>query len=413
MADRGWAALLRLADFRLLWIGSTLSALGSQLTSLALPLFVLDRTGSPTSAGLVATARLLVFYAAQLPAGVAADRFDRRSVLMVADAGRAAALAGVGVVAMTRPAGALWLIVGLMSVEGMLTAVANLAATAALPQLVPEKQRPSALALGHAQGNAVQLVGPLLGAALYRLHPAVPFALDALSYAVGMSLVLSVRGRLGGGGRVSSSVRADIALGLRFVALSRYLLLMIGWSALMNFATAGIGFVLILVVGRQDGGLSLGVSLTAMAAAGLAGAVVAPRFHAANEDRLIRATTALIVALGVAGALSPSPVVMTVCTAGIAFLAPIIVVPKNARLYALIPDELMGRAQSSLFLIGGSLYPFAALVTGWLVERGSPSLAMAAHTGVLIAVLVITMVPQFQRGTPVLTVPPAVENTER
>ncbi|GKQ40597.1 MFS transporter [Streptomyces sp. A012304] len=398
MGDRGWGAVLRLADFRLLWMGSTLSALGSQLTALALPLFVLQQTGSPAAAGLVATARMLVSYAVQLPGGVMADRLDRRSILLAADIGRAAALAGVGVVALARPDGTVWLIVALMSLEGMLTTVANLAATAAVPHLVPERQRPAALALGHAQHNAVLLVGPLAGAVLYQLHPAVPFVLDAVSYVLALGLLLLVRAPLGGGRRTASSVRGDIAVGLRFVVRSRYLLLMIGWSALMNFATAGVGFVLVLAVGSRNGGLSLGVSLTVMAAAGLAGAVLAPRFRDTDEDRLIRTATALIVALGVVGALSPDPVALTVCTAGIAFLSPVIVVPKNARVYALVPDELMGRVQSSLFLIGGSLYPFATFVTGRLVETGSARTAMWVHVGVLALVLVISAVPQFSRS---------------
>ncbi|HEY0697446.1 MAG TPA: MFS transporter, partial [Micromonospora sp.] len=87
---------LRRRDFRQLWIGYGLSALGSQFTQLALPLLVLDATGSPTTAGLVGTLRLLVFTVTQLPGGAIADRFTRRTLLLAVDAGRAAALLTVG-----------------------------------------------------------------------------------------------------------------------------------------------------------------------------------------------------------------------------------------------------------------------------------------------------------------------------
>ncbi len=193
-------------------------------------------------------------------------------------------------------------------------------------------------------------------------------------------------------------MRADLGQGLAFVRRSRYLILMLVWSALMNFATAGIGFVLVIVVAGLSDGQYLGPAMAIVATAGMAGAAVAPRLRDVDEDRLIRVTTACIVMIGIMGALAPTPVVMTACMAGVALLGPIIVVPKNARVYALVPDELMGRVQGALFLIGGCLYPFAAMCTGWLVEAGSPRVAMAAHTAVMILVLVISLLPQLSRS---------------
>ncbi|MCG6498789.1 MFS transporter [Kitasatospora sp. A2-31] len=409
------AGPLRHRDFRRLWFGAGLSGLGSQLTALAMPLWILDRTGSPALAGLVATVRLVALFAAQLPAGALADRRRRRTILIAADAGRAAAVGALGLLVLggqDAGRGPVLLAGALATVEGLLTSAAMPAGMAALPRLVPRRELDAAVALGQGQSYAVQFLGPLLGAALYRFQPAVPFLLDGLSYAVSLVLVLTVRRSLGGGSGGSSGdgsggdgggngggVRAAVADGLRYVAGSRSLRALLAWSALVNFATAGIAFVLVVVAGR-DRPQSLGVALAVTAVAGVAGALLAPRFPRVSDARLLRVVTAVIVAVAGGAALRPSPVVMTLCTAAIALVSPAVVVRTNTRVLALVPDALMGRVQGSLFLVGGCLYPFATVVTGWLDERFSAGGAMAVHTLVLAVVLALTFLPGLRRPPP-------------
>ncbi|GAA2815061.1 MFS transporter [Kitasatospora sp. CM 4170] len=410
---------LRHRDFRRLWLGAGLSGLGSQLTALAMPLWILDRTGSPALAGLVATMRLVALFAAQLPAGALADRRRRRTILIAADAGRAAAVAALGLLVLSGQdagRGPVLLAGALATVEGLLTSVAMPAGMAALPRLVPRRELDAAVAFGQGQAYAVQFLGPLLGAALYRLQPAVPFLLDGLSYVVSLGLVLTVRRSLGGGDSDGGSrgesngdsrgdsgsgggLRAAVADGLRYVVGSRYLRALLAWSALVNFATAGIAFVLVVVAGR-DRPQSLGVALAVTAVAGVVGALLAPRFPRVSDARLLRVVTAMIVAAAAGAALRPSPVVMTLCTAAIALVSPAVVVRTNTRVLALVPDALMGRVQGSLFLVGGCLYPFATVVTGWLDERFSAGGAMAAHTVVLAVVLALTFLPGLRRPPP-------------
>lgn len=64
-------------QFQLLWFGSAVSQLGSELTKLAMPLLVLSLTGSPGWAGVVAGASIAASILAQIPAGVWVDRWDR------------------------------------------------------------------------------------------------------------------------------------------------------------------------------------------------------------------------------------------------------------------------------------------------------------------------------------------------
>ena len=96
---RPWVAgattvqLRRNRDFVLLLTGRLLSTLGSQVTAIAYPLLVLAVTGSPAKAGFVGFAGLVPHAVLGLPAGVAADRWNRKRLMIVADAVRAVAIA--------------------------------------------------------------------------------------------------------------------------------------------------------------------------------------------------------------------------------------------------------------------------------------------------------------------------------
>ena len=70
--------LVKNRDFMLLWTGEAVSQLGSQASTVAFPLLVLSLTGSAAKAGIVGLAKWLPLALTALPAGMAADRFDRK-----------------------------------------------------------------------------------------------------------------------------------------------------------------------------------------------------------------------------------------------------------------------------------------------------------------------------------------------
>src|SRR5205823_1025571 len=145
--------LWRNRDFVLLWSGQVVSTLGSEVSGLAFPLLVLSLTGSPAQAGVVGFARALPYLLVYLPAGALVDRWNRKRVMLTADAGRAPAIGSV----------AMWLAVGLPPVawlavasfvEGALFVFFQLAESAALPHIVPKEQLPPAIAQNQARVQA-------------------------------------------------------------------------------------------------------------------------------------------------------------------------------------------------------------------------------------------------------------------
>ena len=84
--------LRRNRDFILLSSGQVVSAIGTRVTGVAFPLLVLALTHSPAKAGIVGFAQTLPFLLFYLPAGALVDRWNRKRVMLIADAGRALAL---------------------------------------------------------------------------------------------------------------------------------------------------------------------------------------------------------------------------------------------------------------------------------------------------------------------------------
>jgi MFS family permease len=128
--------LRRKRDFVLLQGGQLLSSAGSQSTAIAYPLLVLALTQSSAKAGLVAFARVVPFALFGLLAGMAADRFDRKLVMIGADGVRALAVAGLAVqILLDRVA--FWQILAVAFVEGAGSAFFGPATAGALRSVVP------------------------------------------------------------------------------------------------------------------------------------------------------------------------------------------------------------------------------------------------------------------------------------
>src|SRR6266481_8519224 len=88
-------ALWHHRDFLLLWSGQAISILGTSVSTLALPLLVLALTHSPTQAGFIAAMQTIPYVLFSLPAGALVDRWNRKTVMILCDAGRALALGSI------------------------------------------------------------------------------------------------------------------------------------------------------------------------------------------------------------------------------------------------------------------------------------------------------------------------------
>jgi MFS family permease len=290
---------------------------GTQASSLVYALLTLALTGSTAKAGLVGFARLAPIGALSLLAGVAADRLDRKRIMLAADAVRGLTIGALAVsLAVGRPPFAA--IVAAALVEGTGDTFFRPAAAGATRSVVPARQLADASSTTQARLATVRVVGPPLGGALYGIGRAVPFVFDALSYVGSLITVLLMRtpfqdARAATGERI----RAELRDGVRFLWSQHFLRTMALLLMVTNIVVAG-ALLTVVVAGREQGlsGGEIGaiiagrvnsvLSTIAVAAApvGTLGAGVA--LGAAGARATVGALAGLALLVAIVGTLSPS-----------------------------------------------------------------------------------------------------------
>jgi hypothetical protein len=373
--------LRRNREFMLLQTGQLLSNTGTQATSIAYPLLVLALTHSPAKAGIVSFARTLPAALLGLPAGVAADRWNRKHLMIAADVVRALAIAVLAATILLHHV-AFWEIPIVAFVEGAGSALFSAAQAGALRAVVPLRQLPAAAGAKTGRDAAVLLGGPPLGGALFTLARAVPFVVDALSYACSTLALLAMRTPFQQQReRGVNSVRTELAEGFRFLWGQPFLRTCAFLFALGNFIGPSILFVLV-VVGRRQGlsGGTIGALVAAFGACLLLGSFVSPlvrRLLPVRGVLLLELWTWLGCALFL---IHPSVYVLAASILPTALAIPSTDSVVHGYRIAMTPDRLLGRAESVRSTISLSIAPLGPLAAGILLATVSARLTIAFFT---------------------------------
>jgi DHA3 family tetracycline resistance protein-like MFS transporter len=193
---------LRERDFALFWAGTLVSLLGDGIYLVALPFAVLDLGGGAGSLSLVGLAWSLGMVGFLLLGGIAADRYDKRRQLLIADAVRLVAVGALGGLSLGGVL-ELWHLVALGFVFGAGEGLSGPALGAIIPELVPADRLVEANALqGSLRPVALRLAGPALGGLVVALiDTGGALIVDAGTFAVSIVCLLAMSGR--------APVRAD------------------------------------------------------------------------------------------------------------------------------------------------------------------------------------------------------------
>jgi MFS family permease len=396
--------LRRNRDFVLLQVGQGLSTVGSSSSEIAYPLLVLAVTHSPPKAGLVGFARLVPYGVFGLLAGVASDRFDRKRLMLVADAVRAVALASI-VLALAFDQLSFVQITVVAFVEGTMFAVFNVAEMGALRSVVPARQLPVAAAAEQARIGTVELVGPPLGGALFGLARSLPFLVDALSYAFSLGSLLAMRTPFQERREPEprAVLRAQLAEGFRWLWRHRFLRTCAVLFTWLNLVFEGLLLVLI-VAGRRQGlsGGEIGALFAVIGACLLIGSLLAPRLQRALSMRML-VTGGLWIQLCIGAFLiEPSVYVLLAGALPSVLITPTVNAVVIGYRAAIVPDRLIGRVTSvarTLALFGAPLGP---LVAGLLLGSLSARETVAVFVGVLVALALIATASPSIRAAPSL-----------
>lgn len=387
-------------DFVLLQAGQLLSTLGNQSSFVAYPLLVLVVTGSPAQAGLVGFASILPYPLFVLPAGLIADRLDRKRVMIVADVVRALALGGL-VAALAAGDPPFALIFAVAFVDGTAFAFFNIAEVGALRAVVPKEQLPRAAAAEQARLSTVILAGPPLGGFLFGLGRSLPFLFDAVSYVFSLVSVIAMRTPFQEEVAVPEGrLRAQVTEGFRWLWRQPFLRGSAVLFAFTNFG--GNALYLFLVVAAERQGLSpalIGTLIAIYGGLSLVGSLISPRVQRLLSMRTILVST-LWFAVGVGlYVIEPNVWLLIAGVAPLALLNPSLNAVVIGYRVGITPDRLQGRVNSAARLIAQVGAPLGPLVAGLLLGAFSPRVTCLFITAWFAAIaLWATLSPSIRKA---------------
>jgi MFS family permease len=188
----GYIDLLRRnRSFRQLWLGQVVSQMGDWFDTIALYTIILNLTGSGRDVGLLLVARFLPSFLFGPLSGVVADRFSRRTIMIVSDVLRAFVVLGFLFV---RRADQLWIVYVLTVFQLGLSTFFEPAKTAAIPSIVEDRELVAANAISSVTWSVMLTLGAAIGGVITGWFGTdVAFILDALSYLLSAALIASIR----------------------------------------------------------------------------------------------------------------------------------------------------------------------------------------------------------------------------
>lgn len=362
------------AAFRRLWVGNAFGNLADGLAFVTIPLVAASLTASPALIAGLATAYSLTRLLVTVPIGVYVDRWDRRSLLWVANLVRGLALVALAALIFT-DLSSIWTLYLVYCLVGVMENVADNAAVAILPDLVEGDQLDSANShVSAAQLVADEFAGPPLGGLLFGIAAGLAVITTGSLYclaALAFLFLPRTKPPRVAAQRQPAGVWVQAWEGLRWMAAHRTIRTLAGIGALANFAYMVPFSILVLFALErlQLSATGYGLLLAFSAFGGLIGAAVAARVR-----RRIgyRATMALSMSLGSATliglAFTTSPVIAGLLLALYILHATVYSIAATSLRQRLVPADLRGRTYAGSRVLSLTGLALGGLAGGALAE---------------------------------------------
>jgi MFS family permease len=369
-AETQFRPLHRNASFLLLWAGQFVSQIGDRLAALAFPWLVYQSTGSALGTGAVFAVYTLPYVLFGAFAGVAADRFDKRRLMIAADLLRASLVLAVPFIA-ARSLPAVFLLSFAIASAGVFFDPAKLAM---LPEIVQPGRLLRANSLLSTGENLTEILGwAFAGLLLASVSTSVAFGLDAVTFAVSAAALALMRYKptLGAAERTAHAFWGELKDGFRFLARDRGLR---ANTVMVIVCVAGLGaaypLTFLFAVQVLEGGAGAFGALEAAVGAGyLAGSLalvaLATRVH---KGRVMISGLALMGAC-----LALVPTTDSVWAAAVPFAIfglanAVVLISVDTYLQEVVPHGLRGRVLGTRFTITQGMYAISVLIGGALAS---------------------------------------------
>src|ERR1700677_961272 len=380
-----------------LWWANAVSTVGDGAFAAALPLLAVAITRDPELISVVAAATYLPWLLVSPPAGVLVDRYDRVALMWRSQLVQCAVVAAVAILVAVRAVD-----IAVLAASGFLLGSAQVVFTNAAQSVLPQLRR--------ASGNqyVVQTVGqsfagPPLGSVMFAAVKALPFCLDAVSFAGSALLLARLPTRhpaaAAGAGAAPGGMLDRIGSGLRWLRghrLLRIVALLLGvnnFCAQMGQATLVLFATQTLHLGARGYRLLLAASAAGSVAGGGLNHVVTRRL---GEGWSLILASGINALLSVCIGLAPGTVMAGALLAASGFAVTMRNVVTVTMRQRIVPDEMLGRVNSTYRMLGWGMIPLGALAGGlvaqaagqrapWILAGSLRGLALIAVAPALIA----------------------------
>jgi len=382
-------AAFRHRNYRLWFVGQTISITGTWMQSVAQSWLIYDLTGSKLALGTVSFLGSLPTLFLMLPGGAVADRIPRRKLLLLTQSAMMvlafilAALAATGVLR-------VWHIALLAACLGVAQSFDAPARQALVVEMVEDrKDLLNAIALNSTIFNLGRIIGPAIGGmVLAAVGAAWCFALNGASFVAVIVALWCMRLRPSQQGRQrSQGLLADAREGLRYVARNRIILAMIGLTGFANLF--GMSYATLMPVYAADvlrvGERGLGILNAAVGVGALVGSLTLASLTRYRRKGLLLAVGSILFPLSaLLYGFSRSFPLSLFCLALVGWAIVTQNSSNNTLIQTLCPDELRGRVMSVFTLMIFGTSPFASLQAGMIAQFLGPTAGVAVGAGLVL-----------------------------
>ena len=388
-------------DFALLWSASALSQLGNICSATANPLLALLLTNSPIFAGWVAAASTIPTLLMHLPAGWLVDRYNRRLLLFIGQAGRLAASALLVWALWSGDQSTMMIIIIVAAIcEGAFWVLYNAAEITAVQRVVNSVELPSALALNEARVHIAVIAGKPLSGFLFELNKAFPYCINLMGFIWSIPALFIMKKK------DYQPLQEDrswdgtsIARVVKEVARSSFMRTVVIVCAIGNFCFQIVVLSLLVLAQQQNMSSTLiGLLLAISGIGGLVGSLIAPRVRprVKGERNVISFCVAAWAALTFVVAVSAQPVVGLIAWGGLSIAGGFLNVALLTYQVREVPGHMLGRVMAiNRFLTSGAV-PLGALTAGYVVTEFQPPGAVWL-VFIVIMLMALVVSPRWMR----------------
>jgi len=386
-------------NFRNLWLGQIISLLGDWFNLIASATLVAALTESELAVGALFVVRMLAPFLISPLAGVAADRYNRKKLLIATDVIRAVAVLGF---LWVRDSDDVWLLYTLTAIQLAFSGVFYPARNAILPDIVKPSELGAANALSSATWSVMLALGAALGGLVsgtWGIYPA--FVIDAGTFLVSAGVIGLIRYQRPGQREASdagvSSAFREYVEGLQYLARHRDVLVISLQKAVMSISMSGAFQVIqvalaekVFVIGK-GGALSLGIIFGVVGLGTGLGPIISRRFTG-DHDRSLRIGIGVSFAVGSLGLVIVAPIasfeMVLLGTLIRSFGIGVIWVFSTQLLLQLVPGEFRGRVFSMEFAFLTLANAAGAALGGWALDN--TSLGLSGLTWSMVGLSVVS-----------------------